>query len=179
MQMIEDTVLLNRRNLTNDFQIVQGKISIFPDAISRDVFEGVEDNQKVVFVTIGPGETRVNVLDDEGRSINAWIAVFGWSSLCGIQINHREKSLYASNIGMITKALRGSLRLYGEAVETSGFLNTARGHFHSGLSYILDQTIGGASEYDRIVLASPEWFQEVLKESINLRPHIDPVIQDL
>lgn len=163
----------------HDFNVMRDKITIFPDAISREIFEGLHDAQKVVFVSVGPGETRVTVINDEGHCISAWIAVFGWSSLCEISIDHNGDDLRATNISMITRALHGTLRLYGEIVDTSAYKTKAAAHFKGALSHILDQTVGDAREYDKIILAAPEWLQDVLKGSLNIRPHIAPEIQDL
>jgi len=161
------------------FRVVRDKINIFTDTLSQDIIEGIEDDQKVVFISVGPGETRVNVVDDDGRSMGAWTAVFGWSSLCDIEVTHRGDSLRMANLPMITKALRSSLRLYGQDVDTTGFIKSARSHLHGAICYIIDQTIADAREYDRIVLAAPVWLHEVLADCLEIRPHIDPVIQEL
>jgi hypothetical protein len=175
----DETIRFPNAPAKHGFHVVKEKINIFTDVSRPDVVEGIEDDQKVVYISIGPGETRVNVLDDEGRSLSSWTAVFGWSSLCDIEIRHGGDSLCMATLPMITKALRSSLRLYGQDVDTADFIGSARGHLHGALSHIIDQTIGDAREYDRIILAAPVWLHEVLKKCVEIRPHIDPVIQEL
>ena len=46
-----------------------------------------EHREERVFVTIGPGETRVTILDDEGVCDKSWTAIFGWSFLFGVPID--------------------------------------------------------------------------------------------
>lgn len=163
----------------HEVRVVRDEITIFSDQVTRSFVGEVEDGQKVAFISIGPGETRVNVIDDEGRSILTWVAVFGWSSLCGVGIEHRGETVRPANLSMLTKALRSSLRLYGDEVDTRGFVSRARSHMRRALSHILDQTVGDAREYDRIILAAPPWLHEALGDSLSIRPHIDPTIQEL
>jgi hypothetical protein len=177
--MADEPISLSDRIAGHDFRVERQKISIFPDAISPEIIEGIRDEQKVVFVSIGAGETRVNVIDDEGRSITSWVAVFGWSSLCSLRIDHEGDELRVKSVEMMTRALRGSLRRYGKEVDTSSFKAAARKHFQGALGYIVDQTVGDASEYDRIILASPEWLHDVLQDCLSIRPHIAPEIQEL
>jgi hypothetical protein len=161
------------------FRVVREKINIFTDVASREIIDGIEDNQKVVFISIGPGETRISVLDDEGRSVSAWTAVFGWSSLCDIEVDDKSGKIHLASVSMLTKALRSSLRVYGKSVDTKGFIAKSRTHLSGALSHIIDQTIGDAREFDRIILAASPWMHDALSECLEIRPHIDPVIQDL
>jgi len=177
--MADSPISLSDHREGHDFRVDRENITIFPDAISREILDGIHDDQKVVFLSIGAGETRVNVIDDAGRSVVSWVAVFGWSSLCRLKIDHNGDELHATSIEMMTRALRGSMRRYGDVVDTSGFVRDARQHFQGALGYIVDQTVGDASEYDKIILASPEWLHNVLDDCLRIRPHIAPVIQDL
>jgi len=177
--MSDDPILFPGAKDSHGFRVVRDKINIFTDVFSQDIIEGIEDHQNVVFISIGPGETRVNVLDDGGRSLSAWTAVFGWSSLCDIEIDHHGESLRMANLAMLTKALRSSLRLYGQDVDTKSFIESARAHLRGALSHIVDKTIGDAREYDRIILAAPVWLHDALAQCVEIRPHIDPAIQEL
>ena len=75
--MSDDPILFPGAKDGHGFRVVRDKINIFTDVFSQDIIEGIEDNQNVVFISIGPGETRVNVVDDGGRSLSAWPADFG------------------------------------------------------------------------------------------------------
>ena len=155
------------------------RITVFPEKVSRETDDDAGDESRFVFVSIGPGETRVSVIDGEGRSVMSWTAIFGWSSLCRIQIRHDGVQFNITDIDRITKALRGVYRRYGAIVDTSDFRKRSESDFRKAISDILDQTIGDASEYDRIIFAAPEGLHGVLGDSLELRPHIDSVIQVL
>ncbi|MFX4300058.1 hypothetical protein [Pseudosulfitobacter pseudonitzschiae] len=168
-----------KRPEQHHFNVVRGKINIFPDAVSRNMLEGVDHDETVVFVSIGPGETHITMVNGDGMSIDGWTAVFGWSSLCDIEIPHAEGPVFPVNKSMIIKSLRSTLRLYGQKVDTDPYVRSAKGHLKSALSYILDKTIGDAKEVDRIVIAAPDWMHPTLGDCIRIRPHIDPDIQEL
>lgn len=161
------------------FNVVKGKINIFPDSVSRNMLDAVDHDETVVFVSIGPGETHITVVNGDGISIDGWTAVFGWSSLCDIEIPHEEGSVYPANKSMIIKALRAKLRLYGKQVDTRPYVRSAKNHLKSALGHILDKTIGDAKEVDRIVIAAPDWMHQTLGDCVSIRPHIDPDIQEL
>ena len=161
------------------FTVVREKINIFPDGLSPRMIDGVCDGEKVVFVSLGPGETHVTVVDDEGNSVDSWTAVFGWSSLCDIAIPNGEGQIYPVNQSMIERALRSSLRIYGRYVDTGGYTDAARAHMAGAIEHILDKTVGDAKEYDRIVIAAPVWMHGALNDCLRIRPHIDPDIQEL
>lgn len=161
------------------FNVVKGKINIFPDAVSRNMLDAVDHDETVVFVSIGPGETHITVVNGEGISIDGWTAVFGWSSLCDIEIPHDEGAVFPANKSMIIKALRANLKLYGKQVDTMPYVSSAKSHLKSALGYILDQTVGDAKEVDRIVIAAPDWMHHTLCDCVSIRPHIDPEIQEL
>ena len=176
--MVEQPIPLNagsggRGNGTRE------KIKVFPEKRSPEANDDIGDETKLVFVSIGAGETRVSVIDDEGRFLTSWTAIFGWSSLCGIEIRHDGASFHVTDIGKLTKALRGVYRRYGAIVDTSDFRKRSEADFRKAIGDILDQTIGDASEYDRITFAAPEGLHDVLADSLKLRPHIDSVIQVL
>lgn len=162
-----------------DFGVTRREINIFPEVISPEMVDGIEDGEKVVFISIGPGETHINVVDNEGGALASWTAVFGWSNLCKLPISHKDALIYPTDRSMITKALRSSLRLYGEQVSTEAFISSAKSHLRYGISHIVDATIGDAKSYDRIVLAAPAWLHEALEDCLDIRPHINPEIQDL
>jgi hypothetical protein len=170
---------LHDQHANHHFRVIKGKINIFPDGFSPRMIDDVGDGERVVFVSLGPGETHVTVVDDEGHSVDSWTAVFGWSSLCDIGIGNGENQFYPANPSMIEKALRSALRIYGQNVDTSGFVRSARMHLSGAIGHILDQTVGDAKEYDRIVLAAPVWVHDALADCLGIRPHIDPVIQEL
>lgn len=161
------------------FTVIREKINIFPDAMSRNMLDGMEHDDTVVFVSIGPGETHVTIVNGDGVSVDGWTAVFGWSSLCDIEIHHNEGSVYPVNKSMVIKALRSSLKLYGKTVDTGPYITSAKSHLKGALGYILDQTIGDAKEYDRIVIAAPDWMHGALSGCTSIRPHVDPRIQEL
>lgn len=177
--MVDKSISFSDRAAGHDFRVQREKITIFPNEISHEIIEDIMDQQKIVFVSIGPGETRVNAINDEGHAIISWTAVFGWSSLCKLNIKHAGGDLNTSSITMMKNALKGSLRVYGRPVDTQEFTKDANKHFQGALGYIIDETIGSASEYDRIIFASPLWLHEILQGCLTIRPHISPEIQDL
>ena len=164
---------------TGTLGCIEDRIPVFSDDDPHNHPGDVEDGQKVVFFSIGPGETRVTVLDEEGYSSGAWVAVFGWSSLCELDLSHRGDSVHLSSPGMLSRALRSCLRLYGEDVDTTDFTRRAKKRMQGALSHIADCTIGDGREHDRIILAAPAWLHPVLEDCIGIRPHIDPTIQEL
>ena len=157
------------------------EIAVFQDSVSQMAIEGIGDAEKVVFVSIGAGETRVNVVDGEGCSISAWVAIHGWAGLCGIEIpvEGRDAGVHPSSKSMISRALRGTLRVFGVLVDTSDFQDRAAVAFRNALARILDETVRDAREYDRIIFAAPDWLHPALAASLDLRPHIEPEVQDL
>ena len=177
--MVERPTPLHAGLNGHDINVVRERIAIFPENISSEMIDEIGDGQKLVYVSIGTGETRVNVVDEEGRPLISWTAIFGWSSLCGIEIEHEGAPIHVDSLAMIVNALRGSLRRYGRIVDTSEFRVLSSARFKLAIGDILDQTIGDACEYDRIILAAPEGLHDILGGSLKLRPHIDPVIQDL
>lgn len=162
-----------------DFRVVRERIPIYPDEAVLDLLADIEDGQKLVYVSIGAGETRVNILDGEARSMGAWTAVYGWSSLSEIEVHHKGQLVDLSDLSLLTRALRASLRIYGEGVDTSDFIRSAKGNIKSAVGHILDKTIGAGKEYDRIILAAPHWLHGLLSECRDIRPHIASDIQDI
>jgi hypothetical protein len=163
---------------TPSFTVVQSQISIFKDGARPDFLDGLEDGQRAVYISIGPGETHVAVVDEMPSIRSSWTAIFGWSSLCGLRIRHRDELISPDSQAMIAKALRGSLKRYGHPVDTDGFIAEAEQRFRTSLAYIMDQTIGEGSEFDKIIFSAPEWLIPALAKSHDLRPHIDPEIHD-
>lgn len=163
-----------------ELRLLTKKVQIFVDKPSRHAFvSSPDDDQRIVIIGIGAGETKINLLDEEGRPISAWTAVFGWSSLCNIAIPHNGKTMRPEKPHQVEKALRSTLRIYGESVDTSDFVMQARADFKTSLSQIIDDTIGQGEDCDRIVFAAPTWLHGVLAESLSIRPHIDHQIQEL
>lgn len=160
------------------FSVIENPIGIFTEEISAPDFE-TRDGETIVTVSLGVGETHVMILNGEARRLAHWTAVFGWSSLCYVPIGSDEVRHPLEGAEQISRALRGTLRLYGQPVNTSGFLSASRAHFRSAIGYILDRTVGDGSDYDRIVIAAPVWTHEALTGCLDLRPHMWPEIQDL
>lgn len=160
------------------FRVVGGKIGIFTDSISTPDFE-TRDGETLVMVSIGVGETHVSVMTDEAERRSQWTAVFGWASLCQLPVGPEDRVIYLEGGEQVSRALRGTLRIYGRPVNTDGFLPQARDHFRSAIGHILDRTIGDGAGYDRIVLAAPGWVHEAVRGCLDLRPHMWQDIQDL
>lgn len=51
----------------------------------RILDDGISANGRIIgtasIMTVGPGETHVSVVDDEGHILRSWTAVIGWSSI--------------------------------------------------------------------------------------------------
>ena len=176
--MIKQPIPLHKARDGHDFRILRDRIRISSDRIPRGITDEINDNQTVVFVSISFGETRVNVINDEGLSLEGWTIAFGWSYLYEIEINHEDSFLRLNTLEMVSKALRGLLRHFGTPVDTSDFLKCSRVYFRGVLDYILNETIGDGHQHERIILAMPYSLHAVLTDSMKLRPHIDSEIQD-
>lgn len=125
-----------------------------------------------VFITIGPGETRITILDDEGDCEASWAAVFGWSSLMDLPLVVDGKPLMLDEPGVLQLVLTGRARIYGRSVDTSEFVAVAEGRVRAAIEEIIHGTVGSGARYSAIVLAAPVWLHGLLASSVGLRPHI-------
>lgn len=149
----------------------RGRIPVFPTGDAGPDRAG-EEQSACVFVTIGPGETRVTILDDEGRCDRSWTAIFGWSALCAIPLMAEGKEFPVDNERLLARALTGEVQAYGRRLETSGFIARAAGRIEQALDEILSATVGSGARYSAIVLAAPAWMHGLLENSVDIRPHI-------
>ena len=133
---------------------------------------GADAGSACVFVTIGPGETRVTILDDEGVCERSWAAIFGWSSLCAIPLEAEGKQFPIDDERLMARALTGDVIAYGRSIDTKAFVIRAAGTIGNALDEILSATIGSGASYSAIVLAAPVWLHGLLENSIDIRPHI-------
>lgn len=140
---------------------------------------GMSQQSSCVFVTIGPGETRVTILDEEGGCERSWAAIFGWSSLCSIPILAEGKAFPLDDERLLGQAMTGELRAYGRTIDTREFIRTAAQRIEAALDDILSSTVGSGARYDAIVLAAPLWMHGILEESVDIRPHILREIREI
>lgn len=154
------------------------RIRVFrsPEPRLTDDYPGMREER--VFVTIGPGETRVTILDDEGECAKSWTAIFGWSFLFGVPVNLGDRIITLDEQETITLALSGRTRIYGRMVDTASFVKEAGRQMSAGLDDILSQTVGSGARFSAIVLAAPQWLHGLLSGSIGIRPHILHEISD-
>lgn len=138
-----------------------------------------EHREERVFVTIGPGETRVTILDDEGVCDKSWTAIFGWSFLFGVPIDLGDKEITLDEQETITRALSGPTRIYGRMTDTTRFKDEAGRQMSRALDEILSQTVGSGARFSAIVLAAPQWLHGLLSGSVGVRPHILHEISDI
>ena len=138
-----------------------------------------EHREERVFVTIGPGETRVTILDDEGVCDKSWTAIFGWSFLFGVPIDLGEQQVTLDEQETITRALNGPTRIYGQITDTTSFKDEAGRQMSRALDEILSQTVGSGARFSAIVLAAPQWLHGLLSGSVGIRPHILHEISDI
>ena len=130
-------------------------------------------------MTIGPGETRVTILDDEGVCDKSWTAIFGWSFLFGVPIDLGEQQVTLDEQETITRALNGPTRIYGQITDTTSFKDEAGRQMSRALDEILSQTVGSGARFSAIVLAAPQWLHGLLSGSVGIRPHILHEISDI
>lgn len=146
-------------------------LKIFPLLICPEGHHG-DPGHESVFITFGAGETQVSIVDDEGKWIRGWTAIFGWSVLCTLPFRHHERDLIFEEEAIVARALTGSLPIHGELVETHRFIEMSKRLVRSRFAEILDRTVGSAISFDRIVLAGPEWSYGILAYCCDLRPHV-------
>lgn len=130
------------------------------------------------YVTIGPAETHVTVMDDDGVSPRKWTAIFGWSFLFNIPLRINERDVRLEEAETIARAIKGSTKIFGEMVDTGAWRQEASQVLTGALDEILMSTIGSGSQYSGIVLAAPEWMHSILQGSLGIRPHILKSIRD-
>lgn len=155
----------------------KSRIRIIDGGDARFSIERLNDPR--AYVTIGPGETHVSIMDDEGESPKKWVAIFGWSYLFHIPLKVGEKTLHIEEPDTLSRALRGSMKLYGEMVDTGAWRQDASSVLADSLDEILIGTIGSGAQYSGIVLAAPEWMHDILQGSIGIRPHILKTIREI
>ncbi|MEP3594677.1 hypothetical protein, partial [Parvibaculum sp.] len=130
------------------------------------------DEGACVFVTIGPGETRITILDEEGNCERSWAAIYGWSSLCSIPLEADGKEFPIDDERLMARALTGSVIAYGRNMDTATFVTKAAAAIEIALDEILSGTVGSGASYSAIVLAAPVWMHGLLENSVDIRPHI-------
>lgn len=138
-----------------------------------------EHREARVFVTIGPGETRITILDDEGICDKSWTALFGWSFLFNIPVDLGDRQITLDEQETVSRALSGRTKLFGRDVDTSAFVIEAGRQMTRALDDILSQTIGSGARFTAIVLSAPQWLHGLLSGSVGVRPHILNEISDI
>lgn len=148
-----------------------GRIRIFAERLERPY--GVRDQDgSHVFVTIGPGETRVSVMSSEGECESSWTATFGWSFLCAIRLDIDGRSVTLEEEATLARAMIGRMRAFGRDVDTRNFVLQASLRFESAIDDILGRTVGSAARHDTIILAAPSWLHGALVRVMDIRPNI-------
>ena len=147
------------------------RIRIFPERPATRP-AAADEREASAFLTIGPGETRVTVLDEEGGIRDSWVAIFGWCDICEIGVRVGESKVTFEEPELIRRAMSGSMKLYGQVVDTSAFIAETTDLLQRAIEEILSRTLGSGAIYDRIVLSAPSWMRDVLAASTQLRPHI-------
>lgn len=132
-----------------------------------------------VFVSIGAGETHVTVLSDQGDCEDRWTAVFGWSFLCLLAFESDNVSRVLESEALVSRAMRGSVKVYGQVVDTTDLIDKASGILKDALETILSRTVGSGEIHDDIVLAAPFWMHGLLSSAVDIRPHILRDIREL
>lgn len=153
------------------------KIQIFDCRERHDMPEPHEDTR--VFVSIGAGETHVTILNGEGGCKDRWTAVFGWSFLCNLPFESNGVIRVLENEALISRAMLGSVKVYGQLVDTTDLLDRASEILKLALEDILSRTVGAGEMHDDIVLAAPTWMHGLLSSTIDIRPHILREIREL
>lgn len=138
-----------------------------------------EHREERVFVTIGPGETQVTILDDEGVCDKSWTAIFGWSFLFEIPVDLEGKLVTLDEQETVILVLSGKGRLFGRPVDNASFVEAAGRRMSKALDDILSQTVGSGARFSEIVLAAPHWLHGLLSGSVGIRPHILHEISDV
>lgn len=153
------------------------RIQIFDRRERHDMPEPHEDTR--VFVSIGAGETHVTILNGEGGCEDRWTAVFGWSFLCCLPFESNGVTRVLENEALVSRAMRGSVKVYGRLVDTTDLLDRAAEVLKAALEDILSRTVGSGELHDNIVLAAPTWMHGLLSSTIDIRPHILREIREL
>lgn len=141
--------------------------------VSENATPRLQENQEArVYVTIGPGETRVTILDDDGICDMSWAAVFGWSALLGMPVGEGADCVTLEEEEALSKALLGPIRVYGRVIQTAAFKTAAIAQMRRALDDILGQTVGSGARFSAIIISAPSWLHDVVAGSQGLRPHI-------
>ena len=147
------------------------KIRIFSNMVEVPEVAS-EGRGSCVFVTIGPGETRITVVDDEAVCERSWTAIFGWGALCALEIEVSGRMVQIDDESLVERAMTGRVRAFGQMIDTTAFIAAAAAMIQRALEVILERTVGSGARYDTIILAAPVWMHGVLATSIGIRPHI-------
>lgn len=153
------------------------RVKIFP-VRSNDDIPDIPETSGRVFVTIGPAETRVSILDEHGDYRGSWVAIFGWCDICDIGVVVDGQRRPFEDPALISQAMRGSVRMFGRDVDTGDFLKEGSVMLECLLDDILTRTVGSGALFDAIVLSAPAWMRDILKASTSIRPHIFTEIDD-
>lgn len=156
------------------------RVRIFEGSATRNEIPIRSGDTLRAFVSIGAGETRVTVLDPEGRDLRSWVAVFGWSNFGSIQAGPDRDAISLDEEWMMIQAMSGSIRAYGRTIDTAEFIKQVILGFRLAVIDILSRTIGSGSRFDSIIFAAPSWLHPILETSLrSMRPNIAAEILDL
>ena len=149
-------------------------------ALLRD-FRDASEASLTAYVTIGTGETRVTLLDQDGRDIMAWTAVFGWAEFAAIVLDEDTgQHIHLSDERMLTQATSGQLIHDGGLLDTSHFIESAIATLNDAVGEILSRTIGSEARVGGVILAAPSWMHGLMRFGVtDLRGDISPNILDM
>lgn len=153
------------------------RVKIFPVNSHTEIPEVPETSGRV-FVTIGPAETRVSILDEQGDYRGSWVAIFGWCDICDIGVVVDGARRPFEDPALISQAMRGHVRMFGRVIDTQDFLREGSSMLERLLDDILTRTVGSGALFDAIVLSAPAWMRDILTASTAIRPHIFTEIED-
>lgn len=156
-----------------------GDIAIFAGRRRPVLMDSGIPASMTIFVSIGAGETHVTEVLPDGRPRQSWTAVFGWSTLRDVPILLDGMRVMIDGDRDLEAALMGRLTLKGSEVDTTAFMGQVRKRLRDGVGRILDATVGAGCLGGRIVLAAPPWLHDALSDCLDLRPEIQPRIEEL
>lgn len=106
------------------------------------------------YLSIGSGEIRITVLDEEGLDILGWIAVIGWSALI-----KGDQDLKQSEAPVLT--------------------DDAGVDLHRMLDTVLGRTLDKHLAVKRIIIAAPYWMHDLIQNNVmSLRDKVSPILME-
>lgn len=136
------------------------RVDLHPSRLPRPI---------MAYVSIGPGETRVTIVDGEGRDIMGWTAVFGWADLSACL--PRDETPDQATIDQGSQAAILAKPSHAAAVAIT---------LGDSIDEIIARTFNGRHDISTVVVAAPDWLHGLIRDGImprrrDIHPEIAPL----